>query len=68
MRRLRKKIYKFIIAKKHDNKQQKKGTDLISILKSRNIPSFLIEVLGKRKNTDLNSIKNMNLLQRVPLV
>jgi hypothetical protein len=67
MRRLRKKIYKFIIAKKHDGKQQKKGSDLMAILKTRNVPAFLIEVLAKRKNTDLNSIKNMNLLQRLPL-
>jgi hypothetical protein len=67
MRKLRKKIYKFIIAKKHDMRQHKKGTDLLGILKTRNIPTFLIDVLNKRKSTDLNSIKNMNLSQRIPL-
>jgi hypothetical protein len=67
MRRLRKKIYKFITSKNYTKKENDNKNNLLGLLRTRNVPTFLVEALGKKKNIDLNAIKNMNLTARIPL-
>jgi hypothetical protein len=67
MRKLRKKIYKFITSKTYHKKHQERKDDLLNILKQRDVPVFLFELLSKKKSLDLNSIKNMNVSARLPL-
>lgn len=67
MRRLRKKIYKFITSKTYHKKQPNHGADLLAFFREREVPSFLLDVLAKKKTVDINSIKNMNVLNRIPL-
>lgn len=67
MRRLRKKIYKFITSKNYTKKENENKNNLLGLLRARNVPAFLVEALGKKKNIDLNAIKNMNLTARIPL-
>lgn len=67
MRRLRKKIYKFITSKHYHKKPQESKKDLIALLKEREVPSFVVEILAKRKNVDLAAIKNLNVAVRLSL-
>lgn len=60
MRRLRKKIYKFITSKNYPKKQRQlpnNTTDLASFLALRPLPEFITEHLARRKALDLAAIK-----------
>ncbi len=59
MRRLRKKIYKFITSKNYIKKQQPPA-DLIRALSQAPLPSILQELLAKRKSSDLSAIRSLN--------
>jgi hypothetical protein len=67
MRRLRKKIYKFITSKNYHKKQQDNRNDLLTLFKDRQVPSFVVDLLSKKKAVDLNAIKNLNVNVRLPL-
>lgn len=67
MRRLRKKIYKFITSKHYHKKVQESKKDLLALLKEREVPSFVVEMLAKKKNVDLAAIKNLNVAVRLSL-
>lgn len=67
MRRLRKKIYKFITSKHYHKKQQESRKDLIALLREREVPSFVVEMLAKKKSVDLAAIKNLNVSVRLSL-
>ena len=67
MRRLRKKIYKFITSKNYHKKQQQPASDLISILTNAQLPTLLVEQLTKRKAADLSALRNLTLPLRMPL-
>lgn len=58
MRRLRKKIYKFITSKNYTRRQQPPA-DLMRVLTHTQIPVLLQEQLAKRKNNDLSAIRNL---------
>ena len=58
MRRLRKKIYKFITSKNYTRKQQPPA-DLMRVLIHTQIPTLLHEQLTKRKNNDLSAIRSL---------
>lgn len=58
MRRLRKKIYKFITSKNYTRKQHPPA-DLMRVLAHTPIPIPLQEQLAKRKNNDLSAIRNL---------
>jgi hypothetical protein len=66
MRRLRKKIYKFITSKNYLRKQQS-APDLMAILTRTPLPALLQEQLAKRKTADLSAIKNLSVPLRMPL-
>jgi hypothetical protein len=66
MRRLRKKIYKFITSKNYTRKQNA-PSDLMNILDKAQLPSVVAEQLSKRKSTDLSAIKNLNVTVRMTL-
>jgi len=67
MRRLRKKIYKFITSKHHTHTKTTPKKDILLTLKQCNVPSFLVDCLSRKKTVDLNSINNMILSMKVPL-
>jgi len=48
--------------KRNENKES-----LILILKNRNIPTFLLETLAKKKYIDLNAIRNIHLNVKLPI-
>lgn len=66
MRRLRKKIYKFITSRNYIRKQNA-PSDLMNILGKAQLPSVVAEQLNKRKSTDLSAIKNLNVTVRMTL-
>lgn len=59
MRRLRKKIYKFLTSKNYAKKQRQTSGDLASFLSLRPLPSFIVDHLAKKKNLDLAAVKSM---------
>ena len=65
MRRLRKKIYKFITSKNYLRKHNA-PSDLMNILDKAQLPSLVAEQLGRRKSADLSAIKNLNVAVRMP--
>ncbi len=67
MRRLRKKIYKFLTSRTYHKKHQEMRNDFISLFRQKEVPSFIIDQLMKRKCVDVNAIKNLNVSLRVPL-
>jgi hypothetical protein len=67
MRRLRKKIYKFITSKNYHRRQQTGSDDLMSVLSLRQIPQIVVDQLAKRKTIDLSAIRNLNIPVRLPL-
>ena len=66
MRRLRKKIYKFITSRNYTRKQNA-PSDLMNILGKAQLPSVVAEQFNKRKSTDLSAIKNLNVTVRMTL-
>ncbi len=67
MRRLRKKIYKFITSKNYHRKHQDHRNDFIALFKQRGVPSFILDILSKKKSVDMNAIKNLNVSMKVTL-
>lgn len=60
MRKLRKKIYKYSTTHKVHQKSKDSVHGILDRLKEREIPQFLIDSLKKRRNFELNAIKNVN--------
>ena len=59
MRKLRKKIYKYSVTHKMQPKPKDSGNGVMERLKDRRIPQFLMESVKKRRNIELNGIKNV---------
>lgn len=59
MRKLRKKIYKHISTSGAVKKSKEQNQDILNILKSRNLPNFLIDPLKKKRTVDFNFLKNV---------
>lgn len=67
MRKLRKKIYKHSVQSKHTVKKSKDCTEqIMSIFKTRGVPSFVTETLKKRRSFDMTSIKNIAIYDFLP--
>lgn len=67
MRKLRKKIYKQCSSKQKRNKQRDSSSEIMGIFRERKIPGFVTEALNKRRNFDLNSVKNIAINLPLPL-
>ena len=67
MRKLRKKIYKFMTSKNYTQKHDQNKMGLTILLKNTDIHSILIDALNKKKTIDLNTIKNIHIHQRISL-
>lgn len=59
MRRLRKKISKYTSTHKEAKKPRDQSHDILNILKSRNLPVFILETIKKRRTFDLLCLKNV---------
>lgn len=59
MRKLRKKIYKYTSTHRPTKKPKDSIHNIITLLRPRKLPDFLIDSLKKRRNFDLSSIKNV---------
>lgn len=59
MKKLRKKIYKYTSTHKQNKKPKDPVQDILGLLKPRDIPSFLMEPIKKRRNLDLSSLKSV---------
>ncbi len=62
MRKLRKKIYKYNINKNASRRNATDASDVLNLLKLRNIPPFLIDSLRRRRAQEISmgAIKNIN--------
>jgi hypothetical protein len=67
MRRLRKKIYKFMTSKNYVQKNDQSKIGLTNLLKNNDIPPTVLDILSKKKTIDLNTIKNIHINQKIPL-
>lgn len=67
MRKLRKKIHKQCGSKQKKDKLKDSSSEIMRILNSRKIPGFITEALQKRRNFDLNSVKNIAINMTLPL-
>lgn len=59
MRKLRKKIYKHFSSTRAVKKSRDQNQDILNILKSRNLPNFVIDPLKKKRTIDFNFLKNV---------
>jgi len=59
MRKLRKKINKYSNNHKQAKKSRDQCNDILNILKSRNLPPFVIDTIKKRRTFDLITLKNV---------
>lgn len=59
MRKLRKKIHKHLAATPPAKKAKDHNQNLMGILKSRNLPNFVIDTLKKKRTVDFNFLKNV---------
>jgi hypothetical protein len=59
MRKLRKKIYKHLVSVGPAKKGKEQNQNLMGILKTRNLPNFLIDILKKKRTIDFNFLKNV---------
>lgn len=59
MRKLRKKIYKHFSTTRTVKKSRDQNQDILNILKSRNLPNFVIDPLKKKRMIDFNFLKNV---------
>jgi hypothetical protein len=64
---LRKKIYKKCGSKQKHPIQKDSSQKIMDIFRLRKIPDFVIEALKKRRNFDLNSVKNIVINSPLPL-
>jgi len=68
MKKLRKKIYKYTTSKTYLRQRKEPSfDDVLSILNTRSIPEFVIESLKKKRNFDLCTFNNINVVERSPL-
>ena len=67
MRRLRKKIYKFMTSRHYTQKNDQNKIDFSHLLSNKNIPIILIDNLSKKKTIDLNTIKNVHINQKISI-
>lgn len=67
MRKLRKKIHKNCSNTSKSRKNKDSNEEIIDIFRLRNIPDFVTESLKKRRNLDINSIKNIIVNTEFPL-
>jgi len=61
MRKMGKKINKHYSTKRDIKKNKEQNQDILHILKSRNLPNFIIDPLKKRRTFDLNFVKNFTI-------
>lgn len=61
MRRLRKKISKYTSTHKEAKKPRDQSQDILNILKSRTLPSFVLDAIRKRRTFDLLCLKSVAL-------
>ena len=59
MRKLRKKIYKHLLVSGPAKKSKESNQNLLGILKSRNLPNYILDPLKKRRSIDFNFLKNV---------
>lgn len=59
MRRLRKKISKYTSTHKEAKKPRDQTHDILNLLKDRNLPSFVLDTIRKRRTFDLQCLKNV---------
>jgi len=59
MRRLRKKISKYTSTHKEAKKPRDQSHDILNILKTRDLPPFIMETIRKRRTFDLLCLKNV---------
>lgn len=59
MRRLRKKISKYTSTHKESKKPKDQSHDILNLLKDRNLPSFVLDTIRKRRIFDLQCLKNV---------
>ena len=59
LRRLRKKIYKYTAVHRQTKKPKETTHDILGVLKSRNLPSFVTDALKKKRVIDLSNFKNI---------
>jgi hypothetical protein len=59
MKKLRKKIHKHFLTVSPNRKSKEQNNDLLNILKSRNLPNFVIDPLKKKRSVDFNFLKNV---------
>lgn len=59
MRRLRKKISKYTSTHKEAKKPRDQSHDILNLLKDRNLPSFVLDTIRKRRTFDLQCLKNV---------
>lgn len=65
MRKLRKKIYKHLLIAGPAKKSKDCNQNLLGILKSRNLPNFVIDPLKKRRVIDFNFLKNVTVTNMI---
>jgi len=58
---MRKKISKHFSITRDVKKSKEQNQDILNILKSRNLPNFVIDPLKKRRTFDLNFLKNVTI-------
>lgn len=59
MRKMRKKISKHFSIARDFKKGKEQNHDILNILKSRNLPNYVIDPLKKRRTFDLNFLKSL---------
>ena len=63
LRKLRKKIYKYSAIHRQTKKPKDTTHDIMGLLKSRNLPSFVTDSLKKKRAIDIGSLKNIQVTQ-----
>jgi hypothetical protein len=59
MRKLRKKISKYSSTHKEAKKPKDQTQGILNILKSRTLPTFVLEAISKKRTFDLMCLKNV---------
>lgn len=59
MKKLRKKIYKYTCAHKHTKRPKDSTSEILGLLKPRDLPNFLLDPIKKRRNFDINNLKTV---------
>lgn len=67
LRKLRKKIYKYSSVHRLTKKPKDTTHDIMGLLASRNIPSYVTDSLKKKRTIDIHNIKNVHVAEAVSL-